>query len=185
MRTEWVLLGYFAKRRTPVPAGYDLGAAVEVASVSNCIAQGPPDWIDRWEHNDAFFYDSPAKARAVISADDAAEYIVYAYRSTQTFEVNASPEPYVINVAPEPMPVSFERIGYDVVSRDRSATFECSALSCSGLAREVAVNRYCLLDSFDAATELAKRCDVEQPEPGEYYVIEVWREPVNVPARAS
>ena len=54
--------------------------------------------------------------------------------------------------------------------------FECSPLSCNGLATEVPVNRACLLDSLEEAVALARRCAREQPEPGSYFVVEVWRE---------
>ena len=35
--------GYFPKKVTPLPNGYDLPGVVEIASVSNCIANGPED----------------------------------------------------------------------------------------------------------------------------------------------
>lgn len=84
-------------------------------------------------------------------------------------------EAYDVNVSPEPIPESFRVIGYDVVSRDLSCTFACSPLSCNGLAQAVSVNTDCLLDTLDRAIEFAERCESEQPEPGSYYVIEVWR----------
>ena len=52
---EPILLGYFPKRRTPVPPDYPLPGVEEIASVSECIAPAPQDWIQRWEHNDLFY----------------------------------------------------------------------------------------------------------------------------------
>jgi hypothetical protein len=41
------------------------------------------------------------------------------------------------------------------------------------MAGEIETNEYCLFDSVDAAVAGAIRFSVEQPEPGDYYVIEV------------
>ncbi len=54
-----------------------------------------------------------------------------------------------------------------------SAGFECSPLSCNGMAGEIPVNRYCLLDNVEQALRVAARFDEEQPEPGDYFVVEV------------
>ena len=43
------------------------------------------------------------------------------------------------------------------------------------MAREIAVNRYCLIDTLDDAIATARIFAGEQPEPGDYYVVEVWR----------
>jgi hypothetical protein len=67
-------------------------------------------------------------------------------------------------------------LGYDVVCIQANyMDFNCSPLSSNGLAREIAVNRHCLIEDLDVAIRLAQRFDVEQPEPGPYYVIQVLR----------
>lgn len=60
--------------------------------------------------------------------------------------------------------------------KSHSHFFECSPLSCNNMAKEFAVNRHCLVDDLDQAGSVAERFAVEEPEPGPYYVIEVWRE---------
>jgi hypothetical protein len=58
--------------------------------------------------------------------------------------------------------------------------FECSPLSCNAMATEMDTNEYCLFDSLEAAVAGAARFSIEQPEPGDYYVIEVLEEPRTV-----
>lgn len=45
------------------------------------------------------------------------------------------------------------------------------------LAEEIPVNRFCLIDSPETATETALRCGFERDgvEPGPYYLFEFWR----------
>ena len=75
------------------------------------------------------------------------------------------------------VPDDFASLGIDVVSRQHAGMldFECSPLSCCGLAGEVGANRHCLIDDLGAALRLARRWDQEQPEPGPFYVVQVLR----------
>jgi hypothetical protein len=170
------LVGYFPKQRTSVPDGYDLPGAEEIASVSECMASGPEGWVDLWKHNDAFLYNSPEQAWAVVPIDDVANYHMHAYKFASRVYGRDHAEPIEIQVTPIEIPQSFVRLGYDVVSRDYSATFECSPLSCNAMAREVPVNEFCLFEDLASAVQFAERCAVEQPEPGSYLVVEVWRD---------
>ncbi|MDX1927336.1 MAG: hypothetical protein SFV81_12515 [Pirellulaceae bacterium] len=94
---------------------------------------------------------------------------------------------------PEPDWSRFERLGYDVVqltpiqlldvegvSRAGNSlaqpSYGCSPLSCNGLACHHPVNRYCLLDSHDAAFEAAQVFGREEPEPGPFVIVEVLRQ---------
>jgi hypothetical protein len=86
-------------------------------------------------------------------------------------------EPLEIDVQNvEPLPASFVSLGFDVVNKTFSAFFECSPLSCNGMADEVPVNRFCLLATLTEAVTFAQRCAREEPEPGPFYVIEVLRD---------
>ena len=69
-------------------------------------------------------------------------------------------------------------LGYDVVevsvaspSPPRLPGFGHSPLSCNLLAREVPVNRYCLVDNREDALRLAERFNREPPEPGTYFAL--------------
>ena len=171
-----VLVGYFPKRRTPVPDWLQGIAADEICSVSECIAPGPTGWIEHWLHNDFGLFNSVDDARRVIP-DDAADYLVFGYRLLASLFDNGRSEP--IGVSPhgiQPLPPAFRSLGFDAVSKSVSDFFECSPLSCNAMAREVDVNRHCLVGELESATELASRFSVEEPEPGPYYVVEVLRE---------
>jgi hypothetical protein len=73
------------------------------------------------------------------------------------------------------MPYGFMSLGFDVVNKTVSAFFECSPLSCNGMANEVAVNRFCLVEDLVEAIALADRFSRDEPEPGPYYVLDVLR----------
>lgn len=172
-----VLIGYFAKRRTPAPDELRVVGVEEICNVSECLAPGPADWVEAWLHNEHGCFNSPDDARRV--ADDApGDYQLFAYRllplrfrrdQTESMEVSAP------GIAP--LPPDFQSLGFDVVSKSLSSGlgFECSPLSCNIMALEVTVNRHCLVDGFEVARELASRFSVEEPEPGPYYVIEILR----------
>jgi hypothetical protein len=148
----------------------------EICSVSECLAKGPTRWIDSWRHNELGFFDTPELARSVIPR--AAEgFSVFGYRLWPEKFAGGKAEPLPIpKVAPQPLAERYCSLGFDVVSKSVSLYFECSPLSCNLMAEKTLVNRYCLVASGDAARSLAERFSVEQPEPGEYHVIEVFRE---------
>jgi hypothetical protein len=51
--------------------------------------------------------------------------------------------------------------------------FGCSPLSCNGMAENISVNEFCLIDDMETALTAARRFGVEQPEPGPYVIVEV------------
>ncbi|MBY0589225.1 hypothetical protein K2X85_18785 [bacterium] len=76
-----------------------------------------------------------------------------------------------------PIANGFRILGYDVVSSSSvGLSFQHSPLSCNHMAEEIPVNRYCLIDRLENSIAVARRFSIEQPEPGTYYVVEVWRE---------
>ncbi len=170
---ELILAGYFPKD-TRVPEGWTGPAHVTgICSVSDCVASSPPDWIEHWLHNDWGLFNSPADAQSVVPPGSS-QYALFAYRLLPLRFVDgrserlAIPELTVVPPGPDFLP-----LGFDAVSRLYSAFFECSPLSCNGLADEVEVNRFCLVDGLERAAALAERFSREQPEPGAYYVLEV------------
>jgi hypothetical protein len=171
-----ILIGYVSKQLTPPPPNFEPTGLREIASVSNCIADRPDGWVTLWRHNDWFLYDSPELAREVAQECAAYRWPVVAYLA-HPMEFGPDGEvPISITTTARPMPEYFHLLGWDVVSRSVTREFECSPLSCNGLANEVQVNELCLLDSEAGAIDFARRCATEQPEPGNYSVIEVWRE---------
>lgn len=170
-------IGYFPKRTIKRPDWLKAVGVEEVCSVSTCISNAPDGWIDQWRHNEMWVYDTTELAWSVVSDSSRQEFELYAYRlfpvkfaegQQQTFQI---PELHV-----EPMASSFERLGYDVVSRTCGTTFECSPLSCNNMAEHIAVTRHSLVSDADTAFQLARDFEAGGCEPGPYFVVEVWRE---------
>lgn len=173
-----VLIGYISRQYTPRPAGFEPTYVEEIASVSECISPKPEGWIEEWRHNDWFVYDTPEIAREIATKLNVRYWPIAAYLVHPVeFHPSGVERPIEIAVSALPIPNNyFGLMGWDVASKSLSPIFECSPLSCNGLATEVPVNRACLLSSLEEAIRVARRCAREQPEPGSYFVVEVWRE---------
>jgi hypothetical protein len=176
-RPPMVDAGYFAKRIASRPSWLEAAGVVEVCSVSACVSPGPEGWIQRWLHNGLGWYNRAADALGAIPAGAEPVYRLFAYRlHPEVFRRGARvPLRLPDDVRPDPMPASFRRLGFDSVSKsmDASVGFDCSPLSCNRMASEIEVNEHCLFPSLEAALAGADRFAVEQPEPGDYYVVEV------------
>ena len=169
-------VGYFVKRVESRPEWLQAAGVVEICSVSNCVSQPPDDWIDRWLHNDLGFFDRVSDAMAIVPPDDRSAYRLFAYRLYPARFQNGSPQPFVVPATvADPVLPAFRSLGFDAVSKsmDSILGFECSPLSCNSMAAEVGTNEHCLFESLEAAIAGATRFSVEQPEPGDYYVLEV------------
>lgn len=169
--------GYFAKRIELAPEWLKAPGVREICSVSHCISTAPPDWVQQWCHNAWGWYDSAADARSVVPRGHEAEYRVFAYRLYPEVFTPGGRVPLAVprDVRPDPIPETFQRLGFDSVSKfmDSVLGLECSPLSCNSMAAEMATNECCLFPTIDAAVAGADRFAREQPEPGDYYVVEV------------
>jgi len=174
---KFTLIGYFPKKVTPRPAWLQAPAVREICSVSECIAGGPDDWISRWAHNALWVYDTEQLAESVIPTRSGGEvFRIYAYRLLPSLFRGRTHEPVDLpGVAAHALPANFVSLGFDVVSRSGGTAFECSPLSCNGMATQFEVNEHCLVSSSEGALELARWCAEEEPEPGPYVVVEVLR----------
>jgi hypothetical protein len=157
---ELVPGGYFPKRVVSPPPSSWVSApdVLEVCSVSDGLSRGPDGWIDHW---------LPTGAEG---------FRLFFYRLLPARYRDGAEEPWTWpDWDIQPPGPGYHSPGFDPVSRssDENLGFECSPLSCSDLAGEIGVNRYCLIDSLERAVAVARRCSVEQPEPGPYYVVEV------------
>jgi hypothetical protein len=170
-----LLIGYFP-RRSDLPAKWSLSTNVaELCSVSHCLNPAPENWVEHWRHNDLGFFNTRQDALAILPPD-AAGFSLFAYRLLPIRYLKDQEQPVEITAQNvEPLPPSFISLGFDVVNKTLSAFFECSPLSCNDMADEVAVNRFCLLETLDEAIAFAERCAREEPEPGPFYVVEVLR----------
>ena len=171
-------VGYFVKRVERRPEWLDAGVA-EVCSVSNCISQPPEGWIEHWLHNDFGLFNRVSDAIGVVGPDRRATYRLFAYRLYPEFFRHGAREPFAgAAVAPDPIPPTFRSLGFDAVSKSMESIlgFECSPLSCNSMAAEMHTNIHCLFESLEAAILGATRFSLEQPEPGDYYILEVFEE---------
>jgi hypothetical protein len=143
--------------------------------------------MDLWLHNRAGFYGSEAAAWRA-TGENGARFDMYAYTLYQAaFGDDGEASPFddddrlmVDDLTDiEPIPEDFEFLGYDVVCQSctwgAATQFDCSPLTCNSMAGEVPVNRYALIATLDEALAAASKFGLEQPEPGTYYVLAVWR----------
>lgn len=194
-----VLIGYFPKPTVRTRKGWGAARNVEeLCNLGHYTNEGPSNWVDQWKHNEMWLFDSEEMAREVIA--DAIEVKVepdpnrdppwqvhlcreqrttfdfYAYKMLPT-RFNDGLETQVelppLDVAP--LPDDYERLGYDAVNKTCCPHFECSPLFCNGMADEIPVNRYCLIDEPERALEVARDFSIRKPEPGTYFTLEVWR----------
>ncbi len=175
---ESVLLGYFPKQTMASPDWLGVPAVEEICSVSNCMSKGPDDWIKFWRHNDRWMFDTPELAWSVVDESDRERFDLYAYALFNVEFRNGIPSPIELpklNAAPL-VDSQFDALGFGVVSSSTGNDYECSPLSCNGLAATVDVNKHCLLDKIESGVSFAQKCESEGCEPGPYYLMKVWRQ---------
>lgn len=171
------LVGYFPKRRTPRPENLILPGVEEIASVSTCIAQAPDGWIRHGLHNAWGFFDTPDLAWRTVRGESRPSFDLFAYELWPVRFAAGRPEGLEVPSDADPAPLrdgGFEFLGFDVVS-NYSGHFECSPLSCNRWAAEVGSNTACLVDDREEALRLASIAEREGCEPGDYFVLGVWR----------
>lgn len=184
-------IGYQAKRIATQPDWLEAAGVEEICSVSNCISCGLETWgsnASQWTHNGLGLWDNEISLQDILAAEAGqAAFNIFSYLLLPVafgpdgetpithgdMPDFAGPRP-----AAEPPDRTFEAIGFDCVATEWNlpiAGFGCSPLSCNYMAREIPVNRHCLIDRLEEAIAAARHFAKEQPEPGTYYVVEVWR----------
>jgi len=167
-------IGFFPKLPCPKPEGFDDKKINEICSVSECIAKGPENWIEEWQHNELGFFDTEEKATR-MPGKDCDKYCLYAYKLYPLRFSSNKVEVYSIPLNLQADLVNYDLLGYDIVSRSSSDFFECSVLSCNGLYKIYSVNQYCLIDASEDAYNYCLEIEKEKAEPGPYYLFEVYR----------
>lgn len=181
--------GYFARRVAQAPEHLRAPGVREICSVSECMSPGADGWIAAWRHNGLGWFNRVADAVGVVPEAQRGEFRLFAYRIHPDVFRGATRATLSLpgDVHPEPLPEGFRSIGFDSASRSsaQGLSLECSPLSCNGLATDLPVNEHCLFPSLDAAIAGAQRFAAEQPEPGDYYVVEVLEGPRIDPSRST
>jgi len=184
-----ILAGYFARRIASKPDALQAPGVREICSVSECISSGADGWISAWRHNRLGWFNSVDDAISALPADQRGAFRLFAYRMRPEIFRSRTRMAFTLpdDVDPEPLPAGFHSIGFDSASRSSwdSLSLECSPLSCNGLAVALPVNEHCLFPTLDAAIAGAERFAAEQPEPGDYYVVEVLEGPRIEPSRST
>src|SRR5689334_15492415 len=88
--------GYFLKRATTLPEGYDLPGVVDIASVSHCIAEGPENWIESWKFNELGFFDRIDIAESLVPESERSQFDVYAYEFLDERFAGGRAEPWPV-----------------------------------------------------------------------------------------
>jgi hypothetical protein len=184
-----IFLGYCAKQIwVPTEEWCSTwGAPIpEIASVSDCLSNRAPNWVDRWDFNRSTFWNDENLALAAVPAEGLPHFRLFCYRLLPTL-FGASGEPKSVSIDDlfteglpglpnEPDLSEYRTLGYDIVEAPLTLSvlgFGCSPLSCNGMAGEIAVNQYCLVEDLDNAFAIAKRFGARGVEPGPYAIIEV------------
>jgi hypothetical protein len=169
--------GYFVRQIIARPKEMVAPGVREICSVSECMSSGPDEWIQRWQHNGWGWFNRIADALGVVPPGQESVYRLFAYRMHPEIFTAGGRLPLEVpdDVRPEPVGADFRSLGFDSAGRSMKSGLglECSPLSCNGLAAEIPVNEYCLFPGLPEAIAGAERFAVEQPEPGDYYVVEV------------
>jgi hypothetical protein len=159
----------------------------DICSASTCIYDGPDGWIDQWRHNEFGWFNTIEDAWAVTPEPERSRYRLFAYRIAETRFRNGAALTLTVpaDVHPVPIPDTFTSLGYDAVSKSMESVlgFECSPLSCNSMAAEMPTNEHCLFDTEAAATAAAMAFSVDEPEPGDYYVVEVLEQKAQLAAQ--
>jgi len=172
-------VGYMAKRAGQRPAGTVPDAVEAVYSVSGCLAPFFCDYVEFWRHNGYWLFDSPAALGEVavqrgvdLSAMTLFYYEAYEREYDRGIWRRFQPEPAFETAVRPPLEQTLR--GYDAVSFSSGAGLACSPLSCNGLARELTVNRHCLLASLETAKTHLANGVFDHAEPGPYRVFAVY-----------
>lgn len=172
--------GYLAKRVEDSSDWLGATQVEDIYSVSGCISEDFADYINYWQHNGYWLFDSPKIIRSIagqhaicLSGCTLFYYELYEFQFNEKNETWESFEPEKSFPLAVESPCSPILEGFDVVSFTSGNNPECSPLSCNGLAAEVVTNRHCLLESLDEARRSLKDGKFAKCEPGPYRIFSV------------
>jgi hypothetical protein len=174
-------LGYLYKHVASRPEWLKAEGVEDVYSLSGCISSPFADYMNFWQHNGFWLFNSPAMMKALaaehslslegtqlfyyegyeLEFDDAIDTWVE-YQAEASFETRIE------------APVDSKLEGFDVTCFSVHTTPECSPLSCNSLASSLATNRHCLFKTFDEAKSAIEAGKFEASEPGPYRIVAVY-----------
>lgn len=193
VRPPLVFLGYQARPPAADPGAYGLPMVREVCAVAECLTGKVHEETVWTGLNAASCYETPALARAAMATPG--PHRLFAYRLLPVVygrgggpgamdweEFMGSPRSAFPD---EPVggltPLGFDPVGLTPArpARDGWAAimpcWNCSPLTCNGLAAAWPVNPFGLLDRLEDAEAAARAFARDEPEPGPYVIVEVLR----------
>jgi hypothetical protein len=181
-----VLIGYMAKRTAHRPSWLRAPDVTEICSASWCISKTHDAYFTNEHINEASLFDSEGLAWGAVPEAVRGQFSMYAFALfPMTFEAMGDTTRTIPGLSVEPLSLKFRSLGFDAVSdsgmsgpvdrKPEAICFECSPLSCNSKAEIMATNPYCLLDSYEEASQAARKFAQGQAEPGPYLVVEVFR----------
>ncbi len=187
--------GYMYKRVSERPDWLNSAQVDDIYSVSGCISNDFDDWVSYWKHNGYWLFDTPHVIET-IAADNQISLANMTLFFYEVYELQwdddarqwgpFAPEASFGTNVQAPQRATLE--GFDVTSFSTQNSAECSPLSCNHMAAEIAVNRHCLVSSFEAAKALVEAGAFDGCEPGPYRIFAVYRVergPAGVAARGA
>jgi hypothetical protein len=174
-------IGYLYKRIAARPEWLRAPGVADVFSLSACISENFADYLNCWQHNGYWLFDSPAIASTVAAQLGIpltgltlfyyeAHELQYDDRLLQW--VAYSPEASLPTRVEPPHSPKLE--GFDVVSFSTETLPECSPLSCNAVAAALATNIHCLLPTFEAAKLAIEAGRFKDTEPGPLRIVAVY-----------
>jgi hypothetical protein len=172
--------GYLYKRVAVRPAW--TGAArhiAEIHSVSSCISEDFADYVQNWQHNGYWLFDSPDAMKAVAVAEHvdhrALTLFYYEIYPLEYDDAARSRSAVLLDGRVHVVPPTAKKLsGFDVCSFSQRNRPECSPLSCNRLCETLPVNRYCLFDTLDAAKAALNAGAFDNSEPGPFRIFAVF-----------
>ncbi len=178
---DMVPAGYLAKHVQVQTDWLENEVVEDVWSVSGCLSRAFCDFVPHWRHNGYWLFDAPAAIREIAAEEGvdlcAMRLFYYEVHGEQfdcdswTWSVFA---PHASLSTRVQAPAAKQLAGFDVVSFAAQTAPECSPLSCNGLARDIAVNKHCLLATLKEARTLLESGRFKDCEPGPYRIFAVY-----------
>lgn len=174
-------VGYMLKMVVSRPDWLKTPQVRDLYSVSSCVSPNFADYVQYWQHNGYWLFDSPdiivklAKANNIdIAGTTLFYYEAYEYEflEHEMEWIEFSPEVSFETAVKQPSQKTLE--GFDIVSFSCGNLPECSYLSCNHMAESIAVNEHCLLPSLEAAKALIESGVFEGCEPGPCRIFAVY-----------
>lgn len=177
-------LGYLYKHVALRPDWLKAAQVKDIYSLSNCSSEAFANYINFWQHNGFWLFDSPEVMRQLsashsISLAGAKLFYFEAYE-LEYDEHERTWRPY----GPEPsfstnveLPTARELEGFDVTTYYAHTSPECSPLSCNHCAESLPTNEHCLFRTFEEAKNAVEDGSFDGCEPGPYRIIAVYSVP--------